>query len=548
MTIIGGAIGAYSDAGDDPALALSRPSPVDVIANDPTVERIYLLIATPYDPVTAAEITVYISSAPFTSDPTDTPALVQFKPRLRNPYNVQNQLFEEGRPIAGTSIPGFGAKTILNGDGLFDDWVGYEWSGRTLKTYLTTPGRTLAESAQIAESKASSLSWDLDQLTIPVRDFRLLLQKPINTTLYAGTGGLEGGDALKSKPKPRVWGRFFNEEPVLVDGTTHTYQINDGSIQEITAVKDRGVSLSFDQDVADITTVTPVPGEYATSLATGYIKLGEAPDGTLTVDGKGNNGGTLGYKEDPAGIIRKIATEDLPFVDPDDLDTGAFQDTSAAVPEPVGYSTRLDQVDGIVAFSSIAGTMIHVTFTRLGKLTVGQIVEPSTATAGFSLTEDDLREPSAGGTFGGSHQLAVKQTRLGYNRYGKTLSPTDVAGSVSENDRQDFGEEFRFEEDEDGTVVVRVPEAKVLEETTRLALSADAAAEATRVLTLLSPTRHLYQAQLETGLFRYFLGDIVQITINRFDLVSGKNFVVLGFVENAGEYGQSDQIILTLWG
>lgn len=552
MSIIGAPIGAFSDSGDDVSLAQSQPSPVTIIANNPTAQRIFLLVAKPYDPDAAAETTEYVSSAPFTSASSDTPSLEQFQERLIQPYNVQNQLFEEGVPIAGTSIPGFGAISVANGDGGIDEWVEYEWAGRTLQVYLGVvkdPPLTFAEFAQISEVAAAGLNWDLDKVMIPIRDFRLLLQNPINDTLYEGSGGLEGGDALKGKPKPKVWGRFFQFEPVLVDGPNHTYQLNDGQIQSVDAVRDGGSGLDFDTDVADITTASPAAGEYATSLATGFIKLGEDPESTLTVDGKGNAAGSIGYKEDVAGIIRKIVTEELDFADPGGLDTGAFSDIASSATAPTGYTARLEQVDGLPAVGEIAGDQgCHVTFTRLGKLSIGQITEPRGATADFSLTADDLRDPSTGQFSGRFSAIPTHRVRLGYQRYDTTLSKSDVLGAVSEDDRLDFGEKYRFVTDDDSAVVTRVPEAKTREILTRLAVESDASAEATRILNLLSPTRHLYRAQLETGLFRYFLGDTVEITRSRFDLTGAKQFVVVGFTENVGEFADSDQIILTLWG
>lgn len=629
MSIIGAPIGAYPDSGDDTSLAQSAPSPVTIIQDNPTAQRIFLLVATPYDADTAGEVTKYVSSAPFVSQSGDSPSLEQFAERLINPYNSQNQLFASGNPISGSSIPGFGAISVANADGNLDGWVDLDWAGRTLKVYLGVvqdPPLAFSEFAQIAELKASGLNWDLDKVLIPIRDFRLLLEKPINDELYPGpadevTGtdisfdaasgtinststnlsglsgydyilvassasnngyfkidsaaantitvdesvksvadesaganvsinsALEGGEALKGKPKPRTWGRFFQFEPVLVEASEHIYQVDTQTLQAISAARDGGSELTFDADVADITLASPAASEYATCLATGHVRLGEDPESTFTVDGKGNAAGSLGYKEDVAGIIRKIVTEELSFTDPDDLETGAFSDIASDVTAPVGFTARLDQVDALPALDSVAGSAgCHVTFTRLGKLTVGRVTEPSGATEDFSITADDLRDPTSGQFSGKFAAIPTKRVRLGWKRYDKTLSPNDVLEAVDEDDRVDFGEEHRFVADSDSAVETRVPEAKTLEVRTRLAVESDASAEATRLLNLLSPTRHLYQAQLETGLFRYFLGDIIEVTRSRFDLASGKKFVVVGFTENVGEFSDSDEIVLTLWG
>jgi hypothetical protein len=549
--ILGGAWGAWPDGGDDPALSLSIASPVDIIAENPTAQRIFLLIADPYDPVTEAEIPQYLSTAPFISGPEDSPPSEQFWSRLTNPLNWQASLYQEGQPISGTSVPAAGAKVIGNSDGALDAWTGYDWAGRRLRTYLTLPGRTLKQSAQVAESVAAGLEWDLDRIVVPIRDYRYSLEGSINEATYAGTGGLEGDDTLAGRSKPTVWGRFAQFEPVLVEAASHTYQVHVRSFEALTDLQDRGLNdFIFDGNVADITTVTPAAGHYATSLATGYLKLGEKPDGKLTCSGKGDNAGPLGYREDAAGILRKIVTQQLGFDDAADLDTGSFDDASADVPAPVYFTTRLDSVDGLTAAGEIGGPILYVTFTRLGRLAVGRVPSDfATRTPKATLTQADLREPSAGGTFSGRIAgLPPKEVRLGYARYETVLSPDEIAGAVSEAVRQDLGEQFRFKTDGTAGVVDRVPEARVLEIVSRLAVAANADSELARILLLLFPGRQTYDVQLERGLFQYFLGDILELVHPRFGLSGGRNMVALGVTENIGEYAAADSLKLLLWG
>ena len=108
---------------------------------------------------------------------------------------------------------------------------------------------------------------------------RLEVNKPPN--FYLGTGGTEGGDDLKGKPKPLCFGQVFNVPAVPVDTANLIYQVHDGIINSVTAAYDRGVALNKVGGV-------PAAGEYSDDLANGTFTLGGSPTGTVTADVQGS--------------------------------------------------------------------------------------------------------------------------------------------------------------------------------------------------------------------------------------------------------------------
>jgi hypothetical protein len=70
---------------------------------------------------------------------------------------------------------------------------------------------------------------------------------PLQTTKYAGSNvlpaGREGVEDLKGKPKPVCLGSVFNIAPPCVNTSKLIYQVNDGAVASISAIRDRGVPL-----------------------------------------------------------------------------------------------------------------------------------------------------------------------------------------------------------------------------------------------------------------------------------------------------------------
>lgn len=563
-----------SEAGSGTTVSVASADPITILRTNPIARRTFLAVATPRDPATGSEVTIRLSSDGYTTGPTDpTHPSETFYESLVRPYNAEISIFRGGvssvaggvargsNPVSGVAVPGFGDIEIKDAEiptathstgRLLDYLATLDWAGRTIKSFVGLSDRTFPEFAQIAQVTSDGLAWDLDAARIRVRDLRYKLDIPIQTTLYAGTGEAEGGDAVKGKPKPILYGQRRKIEPVMVDTTNLVLQFHDAAAHAVDEVLDQGVALAFAADYASyaaLIAATVGGSQYATCLAEGLIRLGALPAGVITISARGDATGP-GYVSNAVDIAERIITDRGGFTD---FDIAGLAALEAANSSTTGVYVRGEQSttisDEVAKLLTSYGAWMVL--DRVGVVTMDRLVDPDSVAAAFSLTADDLREPTAGGVFERVPAgVRTYRVRLAHRPYQRVMSATDLADGVSAADRADFGESFRFVTESDPTVLTETPVAQVLEVETLLDDAAEATTEAARLLDLFKTERSLYTVSLESGLFSYFLGDVVGVSLvgNQYGLGTAKNFVVVGLVENASVDGSPDEIKLVLWG
>jgi hypothetical protein len=160
---------------------------------------------------------------------------------------------------------------------------------------------------------------DGESLTINFKDDNKRLEIPASPNVYGGTGGIDGDANVKGKRKPLLLGVCANVTAVLIDATKLIYQIHDGSIDDVTAVYDRGVALPLYANYSDYSSLAAAtaitPGDYGKCNSQGVIRLGAKPDGLVTVSASGakSNGLVAGANSgdpisDTARIIHYLIT------------------------------------------------------------------------------------------------------------------------------------------------------------------------------------------------------------------------------------------------
>jgi len=240
--------------------------------------------------------TIVASDRGWIEEPGDTGAQSVYPPRMLEP------------PVVERSIPVYpsdgrraqidaGELRFTNVDGALDSIAG-EWAiaGRRVKL-IRAPHRRPRHAArstwvEVASLRASEAFEGTDTLRMPLRSAAADLQVVANN-LYAGTGGTEGSTEAEGIAKPRVFGFVRNMQPTLIDGANRIYQIHDGAVEEIVAVRDLGVDLIFHADVGSYTSLlleNPGTGKYASNKSGGFIKLHADPV-FLTVDVRGSTDG-----------------------------------------------------------------------------------------------------------------------------------------------------------------------------------------------------------------------------------------------------------------
>ena len=503
---------------------------IDLLA-DPYAARRYLVILEPYDPGGGAVVTLHYSDHGFVTEPGDSPANQYFEPRVVSALNFERHLFQRGL-IGGRSIPNFGEIVLANTDGGLDGFLAYGWDDRRVRVLLGGEGFAYGEFGLVFDGTAEQIEATDEMLTVRLRDWQHKLDKPVQGTLYAGADGNEGGSDLAGVRKPLALGRVLNVRPVMVDPGAGRYQVHDGTIDDVDALYVGGVVYT---KIAG----TPAANQYAIDAATGFVTVGGAPlTEQVTCDVKGAKPGGA-YLTTVADIVEEIVTSQG-GLGAGDLDDASFTALNAANNATVGVyidgangRSVLEVLDELVA--SIGG---YYGFDRSGKFEVGRLEAPG-GTPAATFTNVEILEIDRPAT-----ALPVHRVRLGYQPNGTVQVEFQLNGGATAPRRAFAAREFRHVTAEDISVLTMHPLAGDLEINTLLDGSADASAEASRLLNLYKADRDLFRVRVKTQPFALELADTVRLTYPRFGLEAGKEFRVIGLVEDAA----SNEVELTLWG
>lgn len=205
----------------------------------PGVDRCYLV---EFQARLAGElVTVRRSTHPYRTGPLDVPA---FTPYLDTILSVGSWGRELTELFTGYSTTAKTSIELYLDDELLALIESANVGGLPVTIRCGDAGWPLADFGLVVSATADALvatSFDTAQLTL--RDSAELLRRQLQNTLISVGPNL-------GKPVPICLGRCFNISPVLINEATKTYQVHDGAIQAITAVRENGVAIPFTANVA----------------------------------------------------------------------------------------------------------------------------------------------------------------------------------------------------------------------------------------------------------------------------------------------------------
>ena len=234
------------------------------------------------------EQTFYFATSGFSTRPTDTPANTYVAGRLKDAGRYRRELFS-GTRMAGAVRSSFGSIVLRNDDGALDSWLGYGVSmGRVVLRMGDEDAVYPAGYTHIVTCYAQYIRADFSQVEIVLRDRLHLLEKPIVTEAFAGTGGLEGTSTLSGKLKQWVSGDPGYLPPICVDETNQIYFVQatgHGGLESSFKVYEGGVEITRGTNYADSATMlstSPTPGQArfwfgGTYAGPVYFRLGSVP-------------------------------------------------------------------------------------------------------------------------------------------------------------------------------------------------------------------------------------------------------------------------------
>ncbi|WP_422366417.1 hypothetical protein [Pelagibius sp.] len=499
-----------------------------------------------------------VADTDYSSGPDDTPANKVFEVRIekRRGYEFSVRAFRGSRPD-GRASESSGSIRLANGDGGLDSIARLGLTGRTLEVFTGYRGDPFSRFERIFVGTIGDVSWTEERLTLELRDRQTILNRPVQTRFYAGTGDEQGTAELAGKPMPIVLGEKRNVEPALNDPPNLIYHVHDGEADAVLETRDRGAALTDSGQApasyAELKALTQgagqdiEPGEYAVLYTPDgtWLKLGASPDGRITCDIRGDV--AAGSFASTHGAIVRRLVETRAGVAPIELDEAAFEALDLDQPGVAGWWSGPEVKDLAQALTEImASAGGWWAFTPLGLLTVGVLKAPENPV--LVLDHSNLskrRRPERQGP------QPTWRWRVGYQALGVVQDPDGLASSLTAEDRKYYSTAARFADPAAATAESVLTKHRLAEDAETVGLWAeedDAGKEAGRRQTLHGALRDIYECPAEGLGRRLWLGDSVtlkptqQTNAVRYDLP--KDFVVIGIEEGARFRNPR----LTLWG
>jgi hypothetical protein len=496
-----------------------------------------------FDLEASFDYSIYVSTkAGFATLPSDTLRSQPFRPAFKN--------FRFTRSILGSRLgeasAGKGRLGIHNGDGFYDFLTrGYSIDARPIIIRATRAGHSYDEAMVIANVTSNGWLINGDEVDVDLIDLSYKLNVPMQINSYLGTGGREGGTDLQNKKKPLVFGPAREVSPPLVDAALEIYQVNDGSIESVVGVYDKGVALAF---VGDYPTYEAMAAAnlsaldgYVTCLAEGYIRLTDTPE-NLTCDVEGDN--RDGYVETTADIVRWAIRNRTTVADPEELEASSFDVVNEDQPATIDYWLGPDDTITVADFAAnlMGGIYGWIHFKRDGHLEA-RIFGPAAGVpvARFSRRDmigDDFRReelPSA-------YRPSPWRWLVPWARAWTVQS--ELSTDVTDERRAFLAADVRLAKAESAAIKVDHPLATDPDPIQAyFSNEPDAGALAERLLSLFRVPSAIYRMTLPRRALRLNLGDTIEVTHDRFELGFGRLMTVVEMSDVVSlDTGQIDMV------
>jgi hypothetical protein len=503
-----------------------------------------------FDLSASLTLKLYVATcAGFATQPTDAVSNQPFNGTLKSLSFTQSILGSE----IGSFATGAGTLTISNDDGQYDFLPeSYSIDGRLIVLKVGRRDGPYDNFFPLARLTARDWNIDTSEIKVELEDFSYKLEVPLQSNVYGGTGGADGGADLAGKRKPLAFGECKNVPAVFVNPALLIYQAHDGPMQSIDAVYDKGAALTPGVDYANyalLAAASVAAGSYATCLAAGLFKLGQSAAGQVTADVKGDK--RDGYVTTTADIVRWALRRRTVLADPADLDTASFDTINALQPAPVCYFHGPD--DNLTVSNFIQKLMRGIGgwggHRFDGLFEVRRLQAPSgspatTFTRAEMLGGDIQRDPLPE-----AYRPPRWRWRVPYG-LNWTVQTSDLALGVTDARKAFLAEAYRLAEATSQSIKTDHPFAQDRDPIEAFFVNqADATAEAARLIALFKTTRAIYRAIVPRRALRYNVGDEIRIQHDRFDLKLGRPAIIVERTINMSFASESiDSVEIAVYG
>jgi len=447
--------------------------------------------------VAGVEITRYLSTRPYVTSPSDSPANQYYAPIVTTGIQFTEQLGLDGQGSFN-----LGDIEIMNYNGDRDAWLDDIWDNHPIKAWIGDPRWIRSDFQMIFNGVVATIgSKSRDVLNLTLRDKLQRLNTPVTDAKIGGSDG--NSDNVMSLS----FGEVHNVTPQLTNSATLEYQVHDATIERIIEVRDNGKPVGI-----------------TATLGTGRFTLSRASAGAITASVQGDkNGGT--YRNTIASLVQRIVTgygKASDRFDTTDIDTSNFSAFDTANPQPVGvYADGRTNV--LELCQQLAGSInAQLVMSRQGLLRLIQLQIPGTGTP-YVVGPEQMVERSLKIQ---SRPFVKGAVMLGFDK--NYTVQEGLLTSIPDAHKTLFAMEWLTATAADTTVQADYKlNSAPPQQDTLLCKRTDAQAEAQRQLNMWKVPRTVFTFEGTADLLQLQLGQAITITNRRFGLQNGKTGIVV---------------------
>lgn len=172
----------------------------------------------------------------------------------------------------------------------------YSFTNRAAKVHVVGLTSPWNQRTTISNAVVGGLTQARGSVRVELEDSASLLNRPLVTRVYGGTGLRDGSQDLAGTSPPAGWGLCKFVRPVLEDPSIYLYRLSDHPINAVQRVEERGLALTNAGDVSSydqlrLAADSLTGGEYKTCLNDGSIVIkfaGGSPAGEVRATFEGS--------------------------------------------------------------------------------------------------------------------------------------------------------------------------------------------------------------------------------------------------------------------
>lgn len=430
-----------------------------------------------------------------------------------------------------------GQATLENNDGAMDGVLdGRAVDGRRFRVLVGPSGAFKSYDTDfVCVFDGCADQWFHDTAStarVAYADNSYLLDVPLQTNRYGGTGTYDGNATVKGVLIPLCYGDVFNVSPQLIDPSYLIYQAHGGPIHDIPALRDRANALTFQGYTTNLYSGSTASGYYRVDVSRGLVQLGATPTGQVTCDVQGDADTAYGgYVNTLGAILLRALRKNTEFGN-DTIQESSFSNLDIDLPGVAGCYITGDTTARQFMDDRLRNVGGYWFFLRDRRLRVQVLKEPVANEVIMTLTVREIID-AVEMQMPASMYPPTHTRRVGFHR-NYTVQSSDIAGAVTAAQQQQYALEWPIATSTDADVLVRFLRARDPNPLqSDLRDLADATAVAVRLQNLHGQQRQLLNVTIQSSGAAGVAGNVglsvemgmsVKIVYPRFGLSNGKLF------------------------